>query len=93
MENNTEQWVHKNIWFSEATEIRNKRLIGLFLMGCIVFNYPILSLFNVDRLIFGIPLLYLFIFGVWFIFIFLMKRITSISFSIDHHELSSHDEH
>jgi hypothetical protein len=43
----------------------NKRLVALFLLGCVLLNYPILSLVNLDILIFGLPLLYVYIFGVW----------------------------
>lgn len=43
----------------------NKRLVALFLLGCVLFNYPILSLLNQDILIFGLPLLYVYIFSIW----------------------------
>jgi hypothetical protein len=43
----------------------NKRLITLFLFGCVLFNYPILSLFNLEIPIFGLPLLLVYIFGIW----------------------------
>jgi len=43
----------------------NKRLVALFLLGCVLLNFPILSLFNLEILIFGLPLLYIYIFGVW----------------------------
>jgi hypothetical protein len=44
---------------------KNKRLVALFLLGCILLNFPILSLVNLEILIFGWPLLYVYIFGVW----------------------------
>jgi hypothetical protein len=43
----------------------NKRLVALFLLGCVLFNYPILSLFNLEFPIFGLPLLLVYIFGIW----------------------------
>ena len=43
----------------------NKRLVALFLLGCVLLNYPILSLVNLEILIFGLPLLYVYIFGIW----------------------------
>jgi len=43
----------------------NKRLVALFLLGCVLFNYPILSLFNLEIPIFGLPLLLVYIFGIW----------------------------
>jgi hypothetical protein len=46
-----------------------QRLVALFVMGCILFNYPILSLFSRSRDIGGIPLLYAYIFGAWILLI------------------------
>jgi hypothetical protein len=43
----------------------NKRLVAIFLFGCVLFNYPILSLFNFKIPIFGLPLLLVYIFGIW----------------------------
>ena len=42
-----------------------KRLVALFLFGFVLLNYPLLSLFKPEILIFGLPLLYLYVFGVW----------------------------
>lgn len=56
--------------------IKNKRLAGLFLLGCIVFNYPLLSLFNLRRILFGLPLFYLYIFSVWSAMIILLIWVT-----------------
>jgi hypothetical protein len=53
------------------------RLVGLFLLGYLLFNYPLLSLFNLKRLVFGIPLLYAYIFGVWLLLIALVAIIAS----------------
>ena len=47
------------------------RLVGLALVGLLALNYPLLSLFSRAQLIFGIPLLYLYLFIFWGIFIFL----------------------
>ncbi|MEE4606678.1 MAG: hypothetical protein V2J65_35725 [Desulfobacteraceae bacterium] len=43
----------------------NKRLVALFLLGCVLFNYPILSLLNFEIPIFGLPLLLVYIFSAW----------------------------
>ncbi len=43
----------------------NKRLVALFLLGCLLLNFPIISLFNLEILIFGLPLLYVYIFIIW----------------------------
>lgn len=49
-----------------------KRLIGTFLLGCLLFNYPILSLFNRTAASPGIPLLFLYIFISWAVIIALI---------------------
>lgn len=56
--------------------IINKRLVALFLLGCVLFNYPILSLFNSAVLVLGIPLFYLYLFSVWAVLIGLLVRTT-----------------
>jgi len=45
--------------------IDRDRLIALFLLAGVLFNYPVLSLFNTRASVFGIPLLYVFIFVAW----------------------------
>jgi hypothetical protein len=55
---------------------KNKRLIGLFLLGCVFFNYPLLSLFNLQTSIFGIPLLIIYIFTAWVFLILLAAMVT-----------------
>ena len=54
----------------------NKRLVALFLLGCVLLNYPILSLVNLKILIFGFPLLYVYLFGVWCLLISLTALAT-----------------
>ena len=49
-----------------------QRLAALFLLGCALFDYPLLSLFNRSGEILGIPLLYAFLFGSWLGLIVLM---------------------
>ena len=44
---------------------RSERLIALFIVAFLLFNYPLLSLFAGDTLVFGIPLLYLYLFVTW----------------------------
>ena len=49
-----------------------RRLVGLFLLGALIFNFPLLSLFNLPILILGIPAFYLYLFVAWFTIIFSM---------------------
>lgn len=50
----------------------NGRLLGIFFLGCLLFNYPIFSLVNRDQLLFGLPLLYVYLFAVWGVLIALV---------------------
>jgi len=54
---------------------RSPRLAALCLLGCLLFNYPILALFNVRGSVAGIPILYAYLFGVWAAFIALIALI------------------
>ena len=53
-------------------ERKGQRLIALFIFGCLLFNYPVLSLFNVGTEVFGVPLLYAYIFAAWALLVALM---------------------
>ena len=58
--------------------IRRKiqRLLVLFAFGCIALNYPLLALFSKVSLWFGIPVLYLYLFVFWAVFILLIGIVT-----------------
>ena len=58
--------------------IRRKiqRLLVLFGFGCLALNYPLLALFSKISLWYGIPVLYLYLFAVWFLFIVLIAIVT-----------------
>jgi hypothetical protein len=43
----------------------NRRLVALFLLGAILFNYPLLAVFNIAGQAFGIPVVYAYIFVSW----------------------------
>jgi len=46
--------------------------VVLFVVALLAFNPPILSIFSVPELLFGIPVLYLYIFAVWGVVIALL---------------------
>jgi hypothetical protein len=50
---------------------RGARLVGVFLLGCLLFNYPLLALFNVRATVFGVPVLYAYLFSAWALLIVL----------------------
>lgn len=49
----------------ERTNARNERLVALFLLGLLLFNYPLLAMFNEADFVLGIPRLYLYLFAAW----------------------------
>jgi hypothetical protein len=53
-------------------QLKGRRLTALFLIGCLLFNYPLLSLFSNDGLLWGWPVLYIYIFISWSVLIGLM---------------------
>ena len=59
--------------------IQGERLIAVFLFGCLLFNYPLLFLFNSDHRVFGVPLLYVYIFAAWALLIALIALVVGRS--------------
>jgi len=53
-----------------------RRLCALFLLGSILFGYPVISLFSQSAFIFGIPLLYFYVFSTWVVLILLIAGAT-----------------
>jgi type IV secretory pathway VirB3-like protein len=53
---------------------RTATLVALAMLGSLLFNYPILALFNRPATFFGVPVLYAWIFGAWCVLIVLMAR-------------------
>jgi hypothetical protein len=46
-------------------EIKGQRFAALCMLGMLLFNYPILTLFNVAGAVFGVPILYAYLFLAW----------------------------
>ena len=51
---------------------KGQRLVALSMFGLLLFNFPVLALFNVSGTLLGVPVLYAFIFIAWAVFIGLM---------------------
>jgi hypothetical protein len=47
--------------------MKQQRLIAISILIFCLFNFPILSLFNKNKFIFGIPLIYFYVFAIWLI--------------------------
>ena len=52
------------------------KLVWVFILGSVFFNYPILSLFNIDSFVAGLPLFYVCLFSGWALIIFSILIIT-----------------
>ena len=51
---------------------REQRFLALCMLGLVLFNFPVLALFNVGGSILGVPVLYAYIFAAWALVIALM---------------------
>ena len=56
-------------------ESKGQRFVALCMLGVLLFNYPILALFNVPGTLFGVPVLYAYIFIAWAALIALMALV------------------
>jgi hypothetical protein len=54
---------------------KGERLVALALLGFLLFNYPLLSLFSTDGSVVGVPLLYAYLFVSWGLLIGLMALV------------------
>jgi hypothetical protein len=54
---------------------QGERLVGLFVLGCLLFNYPLLALFNLRATVLGIPSLYAYLFAAWLLLVALVAAI------------------
>jgi hypothetical protein len=54
---------------------RESRFIALCMLGLVLFNFPLLALFNVDATVLGVPLLYAYLFAAWALLIGLMAYV------------------
>jgi hypothetical protein len=57
------------------SNIKGQRLAALFVLGLLLLNYPLLDLFAGTGRLFGIPVLYLYVFAVWALLIGLVALV------------------
>jgi hypothetical protein len=55
------------------------RPVGIFLLGCVLFSNPFLTLFNYKILVLGVPLLFFYIFAAWLLLIMLIIGVAKTS--------------
>ena len=58
-------------------QAKSQRFVALCMLGMVLFNFPILALFNVPGTLFGVPVLYAYIFIAWAILIALMALVAN----------------
>jgi hypothetical protein len=46
-------------------EIKGQRFVALCMLGMLLFDFPFLALFNVPGTVFGVPVLYAYLFIAW----------------------------
>jgi hypothetical protein len=56
-------------------DTKEPRFIALCMLGLVLFNFPVLALFNVNGTVFGVPVLYAYIFAAWALLIALMALV------------------
>jgi hypothetical protein len=59
----------------EAFDKKGQRLGAVCLVSFLLFNYPVLAVFNAPVTALGIPLLYFYIFAAWSVIVALMAMI------------------
>jgi hypothetical protein len=57
------------------TERKGERLVAVFLLGLLLFNYPVLAVFYRSTQLFGVPIVYVYIFSTWALLIALLALI------------------
>ena len=48
-----------------ASSRKGPRLAAIFMLGVLLFNYPLLAVFARPERVLGVPLLYAYLFGAW----------------------------
>ena len=56
-------------------EAKQQRFVALCMLGMVLFNFPVLALFNVQGTVLGVPVLYVYIFAAWAALIALMAAV------------------
>ncbi len=70
-----------------------ERYVALIILTALLFNPPIMSIFNSTELILGVPMLFLYLFAAWALIIglnaYLAKRLSAEQFSVRGREAGS----
>ena len=58
-------------------DVRGKRLIAVFLFGIVLLNFPLLAVVDAGGTLFGLPLVFIYLFGAWAALIGLLRLIVA----------------
>jgi hypothetical protein len=58
-----------------SDDAKQQRCVALCMLGMVLFNFPVLALFNVPASLLGVPVLYAYIFAAWAALIGLMALV------------------
>jgi hypothetical protein len=58
-----------------SEESKSHRFVALCMLGMVLFNFPVLALFNVGGTLLGVPVLYAYLFLAWAALIALMALV------------------
>jgi hypothetical protein len=56
-------------------DTKEPRFVALCMLGLVLFNFPVLALFNAGGTVLGVPVLYAYIFAAWALLIALMALV------------------
>ena len=60
-----------------SEEAKGQRFVALCMLGMVLFNFPMLALFNVPGTLLGVPVLYAYLFIAWAALIALMALVAN----------------
>ena len=60
-----------------SEETKAQRFVALCMLGLVLFNYPVLALFNVPGTLLGVPVVYAYLFIAWAALIALMALVAN----------------
>ena len=60
-----------------SDDAKAQRFVALCMLGLVLFNFPILALFNVPGTLLGVPVLYAYLFIAWAVLIALMALVAN----------------
>ncbi len=60
---------------ADSRALKGQRLVALFLLGALLFNYPLMQLFAGDGMVLGVPRLYCYLFCAWALLIGLIALV------------------